>query len=315
MNTEMKVACQAMATRFEILLYGNDPDFLRAAGEEALREIERIERKLSVFRPDSAISRINRNAASAPVTVDPELFALLADCVRFREETCGAFDITLSPLFEAWGMREKKARRPSRQELANLRERTGTEHLTLDPSNRTIRFALPGMKLDLGGVGKGFALAMATEALREAGVASALLHGGTSSVAAIGRPPGAEAWQVAIRLPAEGAGEETQRIVVTEETSLSVSTISGRTFNVDGETRGHLFSAESGEPATAAQLGAVLCDSAARADALATGLAAAGKALFAEWERSLPDLPALLVTADGKRHSRNLPSVPDRKGP
>lgn len=308
---EIKIACEAMATRFEILLYGDDPVFLRAAGEEALGEIARIERKLSYFRADSTISRINRNAASQPVRVDPELFALLENCTRFWRETHGGFDITLSPLFEAWGMRAKAGRQPDETELKALRAQIGMERLILDPSARTVAFEAPGMKLDLGGVGKGFGLELAGRALREAGVESALLHGGTSSVVAIGRPPDGETWKVAIRLPSDSSGGEKQRFIPLADTSLSVSTSSGRTFSADGETRGHLFSPKSGEPAAAARLGAVVCRSAARADALATGLATGGESLFAKWKLELPDLPAVLITPDGRTLSRGAPGTHD----
>src|SRR6185436_12336620 len=97
------LACNAMATRFEIVLHGDNPVALRAAGEEALREIERLEAQLSLYRPASEIFHLNARAAREPVKVSPALFALLQRAKRLHEETDGAFDITIAPLVRCWG--------------------------------------------------------------------------------------------------------------------------------------------------------------------------------------------------------------------
>src|SRR5690242_12647427 len=97
------LACNAMATRFEIVLNGTDEVRLRAAGEEALEEIGRLEAQLSFYRPTSEISHLNARAAHAPVRVEPGLFRLLQQAQRLSEETNGAFDITVAPLMRCWG--------------------------------------------------------------------------------------------------------------------------------------------------------------------------------------------------------------------
>src|SRR3954471_8057772 len=98
------LALSAMATRFEIVLHGDKPASLRAAGEEALNEIERLEAQLSLYRPSSEIANINARAAREPVRVEPSLFRLLEHAKRLSEETRGAFDITIAPLMRAWGL-------------------------------------------------------------------------------------------------------------------------------------------------------------------------------------------------------------------
>src|SRR5262249_163857 len=104
----VKLARHAMATRFEVVLYGANPISLPAAGEEALDEIERLEAQLSLYRPSSEIARINARAAHEPVRVTPSVFALLEQARRLSEETQGAFDITVAPLVRCWGFMENR---------------------------------------------------------------------------------------------------------------------------------------------------------------------------------------------------------------
>ncbi|MBI3878306.1 MAG: FAD:protein FMN transferase [Verrucomicrobia bacterium] len=187
--TSVAVARHAMATRFEIVLHGDDATRLRAAGEEALNEIERLEAQLSFFKPTSEISRLNTHAASAPVRVEPVLFRLLQHALRLSRETGGAFDITVAPLMRAWGFIKSSGQLPDPQALEEARKCTGWRLVELDEREFTVRFARPGVKLDLGAIGKGYALERAADILRDDGITSALLHGGTSTVYALGSPP------------------------------------------------------------------------------------------------------------------------------
>ncbi|MBI4663618.1 MAG: FAD:protein FMN transferase [Verrucomicrobia bacterium] len=195
------LARRAMATRFEILLYGEDEVRLRAAGEEALDEVERLEAHLSLYRPASEISRINTLAFREPVRVEPSLFRLLQRAQRLHGETGGTFDITIAPLVRCWGFMGGTGKMPDAEQVAAARARVGMEWVELRVEGFTVRFLKEGMMIDLGAIGKGYAVEQAAEILREAGVASALIHGGTSTVHAIGAPPDAQVWKVAVQSP------------------------------------------------------------------------------------------------------------------
>lgn len=258
------LARQAMATRFEVVLEGDYEPGLRAAGEEALEEIARQERRLSPFLPDSDISRVNARSALGPVPVDPRVFNLLKRAVELSELTDGAFDMTIGPLMAAWGFRETEAS----MELA--RRNTGWKGVILDAEEQTVRFDRQGMSLDLGAFGKGWALDSAADILREVGVKRALLHGGTSSVTAIGE------WNVAVAGP-DGSDHPVSRVTLRDN-SLGVSAPHGRTVqDTDGEQAGHVMDPRTGRPASSAALAFVVCGSAADADALSTALLVLGE--------------------------------------
>src|SRR5579859_7666075 len=194
----VRLARHAMATRFEIVLFGDDPIALRAAGEEALGEIERLESQLSLFRPTSEIAHLNARAGREPVRVTPQLFRLLEWARQLYEESGGAFDITIAPMVRCWGFMGGKGRMPTEQEIAQARTQVGMPLVELNPTDFSVRFAREGVMLDLGAIGKGYAIEQAAELLREAGVTSGLLHGGTSTIYALGHPPQADTWQIAV---------------------------------------------------------------------------------------------------------------------
>ena len=206
----LNAACNAMATRFEMVLHGENAIGLRAAADQAVQEIERLHAQLSLYLPSSEVSYINARAGRQAVQVEPRLFGLLQLAQRINHETGGAFDITIAPLVRCWGFMGGSGALPTPEQIAEARARVGMRHLVLDDKRFTIRFARPGMMIDLGSVGKGYALEVAMESLLEAGVQDALIHGGTSTVCAIGAPLEGEAWKVAIDAPPAGENREEQ---------------------------------------------------------------------------------------------------------
>jgi thiamine biosynthesis lipoprotein len=273
----VSLARNAMATRFEVVLHGGKEAALRAAGEEALTEIEKLEDRLSLFRPHSEIADINRRAAREPVRVTPEVFGLLERARRLHAETEGAFDITIAPLMRAWGFQQGGGKPPSPEAFQAARTVTGMHLVHLDPAEFSVRFEKPGVMLDLGAIGKGYAVEKAAEILQEAGVESALLHGGTSTIFALGHPPDQEAWEIAIETPP--ALRETHAPlgrIPLRDAALSVSAIWGKFFEWEGKMVGHVIDPRTGQPAANAVLAAVKCASATDTDALSTALLVRG---------------------------------------
>lgn len=296
-----------MATRFEIVLHGDDPARLRAAGEAALDEIDRLEAQLSLYRPTSDIARLNAEAARRPVRVEPELFQLLRRARDLSQESNGAFDMTVAPLVRAWGFMGGGGRQPTLEELEAARSVVGMDLVDLKESDQTVRFARPGVMLDLGAIGKGYALERAAEVLEEAGVRAALLHGGTSTVRALEAPPGLTGWTIAIPTPwpaASSSGEnptasDTAPLATIQlrDEALSVSAVWGRGFYQQDEWLGHVLDPRTGRPARTALLSAVAIPSATDSDALSTALLILGRDFQKHLPSSRPGARSLLVEA------------------
>ena len=289
-----RLAVEAMATRFELIVEGDDPAALHAAGEEALAVITRIESRLSAFQPKSDIAWINGRAGQGAVKIEPRLFALLQRCVVLSAATDGAFDITVGPLMHAWNLSGGVTRDagdapdlPSTEEVAEARSRVGSEHLHFDPCASTIRFGRPGMRIDLGAAGKGYAIDEAIASLRANGVPGALLHGGTSSVHALGRPIDGEVWKVAWNPPG-GRG----RLFPLHDGALSVSAGHGKAFTRNGRQFGHVIDPCTGWPADRAVSAIVTGPGSLECDALSTALLVLG----ADW---LPRMGARFPGYDG----------------
>lgn len=292
------MATYAMGTRFELVLMGEREALLRAAGEEALDEITLWHRRLSVFDRSSMISAVNTRAAHEPVPVDAETFELLARCATLSERTSGAFDIAIGAAMARWGFRGAStsghSMAPSLDAPIPRRVDEPIRPVLLNHGARTVAFTSPDVAIDLGGVGKGWALDRAALLLRDRGVVHALLHGGSSSAIAIGAPPGADGWRIAVRHP-EGDDASPLARVLLRDAALGVSAPHGRTaHDAGGSSLGHIIDPRTGQPTSGALLAAVVGPSATDADAWSTALIVLG-----ERPESLPPSYASIILAPG----------------
>ena len=193
---------EAMGSSFSLVLFGPDRAGLEAAAAAAFAEAHRLDRLLSNYLAESEWSAMNREAASRPVRVTPELFALLSDCLEYSRMSDGAFDITVGPLIKVWGFYKGEGGLPQPKEVKDALNRVGYRHVQLDPGPRTVRFARPGMDLDPGGIGKGYAVDRMVEVLKQAGVRIALVSASGSSIYGLGAPPDEpQGWPITIRTP------------------------------------------------------------------------------------------------------------------
>lgn len=270
------LACNAMGTRFELVLAGDDALRLRPIGEAALAEIEDCHRRYNLFDPGSWLNTINRRAADELVALDDMTFELLRTCIEVHQASGGAFDVTVAPLMHAWGF-HSPSNQPDPDAIRTARETVGMQHVLLDSASRTVRFTRPGVTLDLGGIAKGFAIDQATARLREEGATCALLHGGTSTVAAIGSPPESSGWRVELSTP-NTLTNQAHPVVMLNDESLSVSAPQGRTIESGDATRGHVLDPRTGEPAACGAFAAAVGKSACLTDAWATALLVLGHA-------------------------------------
>ncbi len=237
----------AMATTYQMVVYGNDTNRLRAAVEQAGEEAKRLDQVLSNYLAGSDLSQVNRLAASQPVQVTSELFQLLSDCVEYSRQSEGSFDISVGPLMKVWGFYKGTGHLPHRAEVRTALAKTGYKHLALDAKNRTVRFDRQGVEIDPGGIGKGYAVDRMVAVLKENGVQSALVSAGTSSIYALGNPPGDKGWKVEIRDP-RNAKATTASIELSNQ-SVSTSGSYEKYFYAEGKLHSHIMDPRTGFPA------------------------------------------------------------------
>ncbi|NDC54388.1 MAG: FAD:protein FMN transferase [Planctomycetia bacterium] len=269
-----------MACRFEVVFNAGEVDDATEIAVDALDLVEHIEGRITVYRDTSELARLNAAAAAGWQPVSPDLFALLLHARGLAAATAGGFDCATGALTRAWGFLERRGRTPSATALAAARERSGLDLVEFDEAAGRVRFRRQGVELNLGAIGKGWAIDRAVAALRAAGVPSALVHGGQSSVRALGvqgpATPGRRGWKVGLRHPLRPA--ERLATITLADRALGTSG-SGTQFFVDrGKKLGHILDPRTGRPADAGVISAtVVAPEAADADALSTALSVLGE--------------------------------------
>jgi thiamine biosynthesis lipoprotein len=282
----------AMGTVFSIAAYGPDPGRLQRSLARSFLEIDRLDNLMSRYKPDSELSTINREASHRAVVISPELFNLLEDSLRFSAETCGAFDPTIGPLMKSWGFFRGCGRLPEPQELEQALKRIGYRHIKLDSTAHTLRFAEPGIELDLGAIGKGYAVDRVVEILRADGVSSALVSGGTSSIYAIGAPPGEHGWEISLSDPFDRSKQASS--LRLRNMSISISGSQEKSFVLNGVLYTHIVDPRTGRPVENMLMAVAIASSNTASDALSTAFFVSGVEQTRAYLQNHPNLTAIL---------------------
>jgi FAD:protein FMN transferase len=297
----LHLAREAMACKFEITLPSELEQHLDAA-HAALDAVDGLEAQLTIFRETSELSRINRLAAVEPVPAEPELLALLERCAALWRATDGAFDITSTPLSKVWGFLKREGRVPTDGELAEARARVGMDAVELEGG--AVRFRRPGVSLNLGAVGKGYALDRVAAGLTRVRVPTALLTAGASSVLAVGAGPDGTGYLVGLRDPHHH--DRRFGTVRLTKSALGVSGTGEQHFTSDGRVYGHIIDPRTGWPVEGRVFVAVVAPTAELADALATAFFVGGRALAERYVNEYPEVSVLMIDTPPS----NQPSVP-----
>jgi thiamine biosynthesis lipoprotein len=290
----VRASRRAMATTFEIALPFGTPDALSVA-EAALDEIDRLEAQLTVYRDDSEVSTMNRSASSGPVRVSAELIELLQLAARLTTETQGAFDVAAGALVNAWGFFRGPRRVPSTEERSAALRAAGMRNVVLDALNHTVRYCARGLQINLGSIGKGYALDRAAQILmKNRDVRAGLLHAGHSSVYAMGKEPATgQGWRVALRHPWQ-AGERLGTVTLCN-CALGTSAATFQHLDHYGRKLGHILDPRTGWPAEGIASASVIAPTAAEADALATAFFILGVEASRNYCARRPEVGAVLL--------------------
>lgn len=236
-----------MGSEFSLVLYGRAESVLRRAAMEAFDELRRIDELLSNYRIESDWSEINRRAHKAPVQVVPELFSILRTCADYYESSHGAFDLSVGGLMRVWGFYKGSGRLPAGSEISRAMESVGWDAVELNEQVRTVRFRRPGLEIDPGGIGKGYAVDRMVEVLRNNGIECGLISASGSTIYAIGAPPGETGWHVEIKNPRNTTKSVTE--VTLKNESLSTSGAYEKFFEAGGQMYSHIMDPRTGFPA------------------------------------------------------------------
>jgi FAD:protein FMN transferase len=285
-----------MGAMFQITLYAPDAARAEAAAEAAFQRIARLEDVMSDYMADSELMRLAAEPAGTVVPTSKDLFRVLQRAQEIAEATDGAFDVTAGPLTRLWRFSRKRNVLPSNTALAAASDALGWRHLQLDATQRTVTLLRPNMRLDLGGIGKGFAADAALAVLQQHGVSRALIAA-SGDVRAGDPPPGAEGWQV------EVAGHEGRRVSLANA-AISTSGDTEQFIEIDGVRYSHIVSPFTGLGLTHRIQATVIAPDAATSDALATACCVLGPERVLAVIEVWPEAAVLLTTFEGEQQVR-----------
>ncbi len=301
--SEVSDSRYAMGTVLEVSLWTRQPAEGRRIIAAIFRRVEELEALFSHFRPESALSTLNRAAGRGPQPVPWELARMLSEAAEYSRLTLGTFDVTVGPLVELWQTAAQRNQLPTPPELTAAYERVGIAHLRVIESVRgkeriaLAELAREGMSIDLGGVAKGYALDRARELLLRGKIDSALIDFGQSSWLAIGAPPKEpHGWRVLLR----GARGEAAGVLTLRDQMLSVSGSLGQVNEIEGQRFGHIVDPRSGRPITKARQVAVVAQGGTQTEALTKALLVLGADEGIALLEPMRDVEALLLDADGE---------------
>jgi len=293
----IRIGRRAMACQFQVFLNAGQYDDDSEIAIAALDEIDTLEAMLTVYRHDSEVSEANRQAAAEAVSLSDLLAELIETGLAVFDATDGAFDITAGRLTDLWSQARRSGAVPSAEAITAAVTNTGSPLLQFDYKKQRLRFLQPGVALNFGGIGKGFAIETASSQLRAAGINNFLFHGGRSSVLASGQRAsgrGEEPWRVGLVDPLR----PTERLaeIVLKDRALSTSGSQAQSFHHQGRRYGHILDPRTGQPADAGILSAtVLHPSAAWADALSTALFVLGPKAAIAYCKAHQEMAAMLI--------------------
>jgi len=283
-----------MGTEVSVYLWSDDPEVGRLALEEVFAEAARIDRLMSTYKDESEISKINREAADAPVVAGDELFGLIRRALDISVLTRGAFDITYDSVGQHYDFRSRQ--RPDENTVEAERENIDYRLVVLDQAAGTVSFSQQGVRINLGGIAKGYVVERGIDILRHSGIAHAIVTaGGDSRLLGDrrGRP-----WMVGIRDP-RNDGEVAISVPLADE-AISTSGDYERFFDEDGIRYHHIIQPSTGIPAGGVHSASVIGPDAVITDALSTSVFVMGVEQGLTLIGNLPDYESIVIDADGK---------------
>ncbi len=262
-----------MGTTFNLVLYTGDEATASRASKAAFDRIGELDRILTDYDPNSELMRLSDRAGGPAVAVSADLYAVISRSKALYERSGGAFDISIAPVVRLWRRARRDKKLPDPELLARARALVGLDALELDPAHRTIRLNRPGMKLDVGGIAKGYASEEAIKVLKREGIASALVAG-SGDIVVSAAPPGRPGWKIAVdtlKVEPESTGKPDGRpLIWLKDAAVSTSGDAEQFVEIGGVRYSHVLDPKTGLGLTERRSVTVIATEGITADGLDT---------------------------------------------
>jgi len=296
-----------MGTRITVELQLDDATKAKQCKEAVFKEMQRIDELMSPYKEDSELARINREAAKHPVKISPELYNLIERAQYYSKLSHGAFDITFASVGYLYDYREHI--HPSDEVIKEHLSAINYRHIQLNPKDLSIRFDKPGVRIDLGGIAKGYAVDNGIRILQECGVQNGLVSAGGDS--RIIGDKGGRPWMMGIQHPRQKPGVAV--VLPLSNTAISTSGDYERFFIENGQRYHHIISPSTGKAVSDTISASVIGPDATSTDALSTTLFVLGAARGLELIETLPGFDAIIIDAQGKMYYSSGLQAPKEK--
>jgi FAD:protein FMN transferase len=283
-----------MGTRITVELWSDDRPKAEEAIDALLDEMRHIDESMSTYKPTSEVSQVNAKAADGPMKISKELFDLLVKAREYSVITDGAFDITYASVGYMYNF--PKHIRPTDAQISKALPAVSYKHVLLDPKNQTVQFTQKGVRIDLGGIAKGYSVDCGIDVLKAHGITRAYVSaGGDSRIIGdrFGKP-----WVVGIRDPRKGEGEVIKRVPLIDA-AISTSGDYERFFDEDGVRYHHIIDPHTGHSASKVRSATIIGPYATRTDGLSKTAFVLGPDKAMEIYNRIDDIDAIIVRLDG----------------
>src|SRR3990170_3593691 len=293
-----------MGTFAEVSIYSSDEKTAGKAIEGALDEMERMDRIMSNYKNDSELSKVNKKAAKSPVPCNAELLDVIEQSQYYSELSGGAFDITVSPIVALWGFFSEKGHVPPDKEIEKVLPAVSYRNIVINKSNdtkkpATIIFKNTQTQIDLGAIGKGYAVDKALEIIRKFGISNGCINLG-GNIYVLGTPPGKNAWKIGVQHP-RNSGEILGYLELKNEATATSGDYE-RFFEFNGKRYSHIINPQTGRPVSGTIATTIVAPTGTAVDALSTLVFVLGREKGMELIKKIPNADAMIAyeEKDGK---------------
>ncbi|MCR4321002.1 MAG: FAD:protein FMN transferase [Candidatus Brocadiaceae bacterium] len=296
----LKQTRMVMGTFAEVSIYSNDENTAGKAIEESLDEMERMDRIMSNYKKESELSRLNKKAVKSPVPCNGELLDVIEQSQYYSELSGGAFDITVSPIVALWGFFREKGNMPPDKEIERLLPAVSYKNIVINKSNNpkkpaTIFLKNTQTQIDLGAIGKGYAVDKALEIIRKYGINNGCINLG-GNIYVLGTPPGKNAWKIGVQHPRDG--NEILGYLELRNEATATSGDYERFFEFDGKRYSHIINPQTGRPVSGTLATTIVAPAGTAVDALSTIVFVLGHEKGMELIKKIPNADAMIAYED-----------------